>query len=202
MIPPTSWAEALALRAHADADGEVIRRVGGPSISAGRLLEDALAMAGSMSTVVGTGTGTVVATACSSGPAAATLTTAISWLGAIELPIPTALDPGVARQLMDAGSVVLTVASPARLAAEPHLIQLGESIGVSTMTVDGRWEGLAAVTDRTGPRPARRRASLGDPTAIMVTSGTGGRPKGALLCNGVGIRSGPTCLQRHGVRHR
>ncbi|WP_176458035.1 AMP-binding protein [Rhodococcus sp. 06-1460-1B] len=185
MIDPTSWAEAVELRAHADADGEVIRRVGGPSISAGRLLEDALAMAGSMAGVVGAGS--VVATAGSSGPAAATLTTAISWLGAIELPIPTALDPDVARQLMTAASAVLVVASPARLAMEPHLIRLGESVGVATMTVDGHVDGLAAVTDGTGTTPSRHRTSPGDPAAIMVTSGTGGRPKGALLGNGVGF---------------
>ncbi|MBY4128279.1 AMP-binding protein [Rhodococcus fascians] len=185
MIAPSSWAEAVELRAHADADGELIRRVGGQSISAGQLLEDALAMAGSMATVVGVGS--VVATACSSGPAAAALTTAISWLGAVELPIPTALDPEVARQLMTASGAASIVASPARLAAEPHLLRLAESMGVATTTVDGHWNGLAAVTDRTGPRPLRHRTSLGDSASIMVTSGTGGRPKGALLCNGVGL---------------
>ncbi|MFI8566551.1 AMP-binding protein [Rhodococcus sp. NPDC078407] len=185
MIAPTSWAEAVELRAHADADGEVIRRVGGQSISAGGLLDDAVAMAAALATTVGVCN--VVATACSSGPAAATLTTAISWLGAIELPIPTALDPEVARQLMTAGGVVLTVASPARLAAEPHLLGLADSVGAATMTIDGHYDGLAAVTDHTGPRPPRHRSSLSDPAAIMVTSGTGGRPKGALLCNGVGL---------------
>ncbi|GGG24826.1 ATP-dependent acyl-CoA ligase [Rhodococcoides trifolii] len=185
MIAPTSWAEAVELRAQADADGEVVRRVGGPSISAGRLFEDALAMAGSMAAVVGAGS--VVATACSSGPAAATLTTAISWLGAIELPIPTALDPDVARQLFTVGDASLVVASPARLAMEPHLIRLAESVGVAAMTVDGHFDGLAAVTDKAGTTPSRHRSTAGDPATIMVTSGTGGRPKGALLCNGVGL---------------
>jgi crotonobetaine/carnitine-CoA ligase len=182
---PNSWAEAVELRAHADADGELVRRVDGPNISAGRLFEDALAMASSLATVVEPGS--VVATACSSGPTAATLTTAISWLGAIELPIPATLDPHVARRLMTAAGAVLTVASPARLSEEPHLVDLGESIGVSMMTADGHWDGLAAVTDKTGPTPSRRRMSFSEPAAIMVTSGTGGRPKGALLCNGVGL---------------
>ncbi|MBY6537940.1 AMP-binding protein [Rhodococcus sp. BP-349] len=185
MNPPSSWADAVERRAHADADGEVIRRVGGPATSAGLLLENAVDMASSLATLIGAGD--VVATACPSGPTAATLTTAISWLGAIELPIPTTLDPRVAARLMTAAGCVLVVASPDRLIVEPHSVDLSEAAGIPVVTVAGHRDGFAALSDRTGPRPARRRTSRDDPAAIMVTSGTTGRPKGALLCNGVGL---------------
>ncbi|KQU07092.1 hypothetical protein ASG56_05950 [Rhodococcus sp. Leaf7] len=178
-------AEAVERRAHADADGEVIRRVGGSSMSAGLVLENAVDMAGSLATLVGSGD--VVATACPSGPTAVTLTTALSWLGAIELPIPITLESRVAVRLMTAAGCVLVVASTDRLSAELHSIDLAGAVGIPVVTVDGRWDGLAALSDRTGPRPSRRRTSRNDPAAIMVTSGTSGRPKGALLCNGVGL---------------
>jgi crotonobetaine/carnitine-CoA ligase len=182
---PSSWAEAVEQRASTDAGGEIIRRAGEAGISAGALLERAVDVAGALKPLVAPGE--VVATAIPSGPTAAATTTALSWLGAVELPLPTGLDRDVAGRLAAAADCVLCVATPTRLATEPHLARLGGHPSRPAITVDGPWEDLPAVDELTGPRPLRHRSSAGDAAAIMVTSGTGGRPKGALLSNGVGL---------------
>ena len=185
MTSPSSWAEAVDQRANTDPDGEIIRRAGESGISAGALLESAVDVAGALKSLVAPGR--VVATAIPSGPTAAATTTALSWLGAVELPLPTGLDSDVAGRLAAAADCVLCVATPTRLSTEPHLARLGGHPSRPAVTVDGPWEGLPTVDELTGPRPLRHRSSAGDAAAIMVTSGTGGRPKGALLSNGVGL---------------
>jgi crotonobetaine/carnitine-CoA ligase len=185
VIGPRSFAEAVAVRAHDSADRELIRSVGGPAVTAGGLLERAIDLAGSLASVAGSGD--VVATAVPSGPEAAALTTAISWLGAVELPLPDGLDPAVARRLAASTSCVTTVVTPERLAAEPHLAELGGHPARAALTLGGASPGVPAVDELTSrPTPAHR-ASLDAPAAVMVTSGTGGRPKGALLPSSAGL---------------
>ncbi|WP_159085924.1 AMP-binding protein [Aeromicrobium chenweiae] len=185
MIRPRSFAEAVELRAHAGPDGELIRLVGGSALSAGELLDRAIGLAGSLASVAGTGD--VVATAVPSGPEAAALTAAISWLGAVELPLPNGLDPAVARSLASATCCVAAVVAPERLGAEPHLIALGNHPLRPVLTIEGHVAGLPHVDEVSArPTPAHR-ADLDAPAAVMVTSGTGGRPKGALLPNGAGL---------------
>lgn len=185
MTRPRSFAEAVELRAHADPDGELIRLVGGAALGAGELLDRAIGMAGSLASVAAAGD--VVATAVPSGPEAAALTTAISWLGAVELPLPHGLDPVLARTLASSTRCVTAVVAPGRLAAEQHLAALGDHPGRALLTIGGRLAGIPHVDDLPArPTPAHR-ADLDAPAAVMVTSGTGGRPKGALLPNGAGL---------------
>ena len=185
MKSPSSWAEAVEQRAIADADGEIIRRAGESGLSAAALLEHAIDLASALGTRIAPGD--VVATAGRSDPTAAAMTTALSWLGAVELPLPAGLDHHVAGRLAAATGCVLCVATPARLAAEPHLAGIGQHPTTPALTVAGQWGNLPSVEELSGPRPARHRSSVGDAAAIMVTSGTSGRPKGALLSNGVGL---------------
>lgn len=196
MTTPSSWAEAVEQRANTLADGEIIRRAGEAGISAGALLERAVDVASALKARVAPGE--VVATAIPAGPTAAATTTALSWLGAVELPLPAGLDREVARRLTTAADCVLCVATPTRLAAEPHLADLGGHPSTPALTVDGSWDSLPAVEELTGPRPLRHRSSTGDAAAIMVTSGTGGRPKGALLSNGVGLGQAARVLRAMG----
>ena len=61
MTLPRSFAEAVELRARRDPDGELIRRIKEPAVSAGALLDRALAMAGR-------DVGTIVAVPTSKSP--------------------------------------------------------------------------------------------------------------------------------------
>lgn len=185
MTPARSLAEALELRARVDPDGELIRRVGGPALGAGALLARAVELSRSLASVVGPGR--TIATAVPSGPEAAALTTAISWLGAVELPVPVGLDAAVARGLAWSAGCATTVAVPDRLELEPHLTDLGDHPRRPLLTICGARDGMPSVDELT-PAPTRRhRPSPEQPAAIMVTSGTGGRPKGALLPNGAAM---------------
>ena len=151
MTTPSSWAEAVEQRASTDADGEIIRRAGEAGISAGALLERAVDVAGALKPLVTPGE--VIATAIPSGPTAAATTTALSWLGAVELPLPTGLDRDVAGRLAAAADCVLCVATPTRLATEPHLARLGGHPSRPAVTVDGSWQDLPTVDELAGPRP-------------------------------------------------
>ncbi|MDH6198102.1 crotonobetaine/carnitine-CoA ligase [Mycobacterium frederiksbergense] len=185
MTPGQSVAELVERRAQADPDGELIRRAGGPALTAGALFERAVQFAGCLASVVGPG-GTV-ATAVPSGPEAAALTTAISWLGAVELPVPVGLDPALARTLARSAGCATTVAVPDRLDLEPHLLDLGHHPRRPLLTIAGRRAGLPGIDELTAAPAPRRRPTLEEPTAVMITSGTGGRPKGALLPNGAAV---------------
>jgi carnitine-CoA ligase len=193
---PPSWAEAVERRARANPDGEIIRRAGEPGLSAGSLLERAIDMASALATHAGAGD--AVATAGRSGPTAATVTTALSWLGAVELPLPVGLDPYIARRLITAAGCTLCIATPARLTGESYLGGLTTDLGIPIWTVGGQWENLREVDERTGPRPSRHRASPSDPASVMITSGTGGRPKGAILPNGAGLGQAARVLRAMG----
>lgn len=185
MIRPRSFAEAVEQRAQASPDRELIRRVGGSVLSSGELLQRAIDLAGSLASVAGTGD--VVATAVPSGPEAAALTTAISWLGAVELPLPDGLDPAVARDLATSTGCVTTVVVPERLGAEPYLADLGGNARRTVLALGGSAPGVPVVDELPARPTPLHRAGLDAPAAVMVTSGTGGRPKGALLPNGAGL---------------
>ena len=185
MRPPRSVAEAVELRAQALPDGELVRRVGEPAVSAGALLDRALDLASRLVALVGPGD--TVATAVPSGPEAVALTTAVSWLGAIELPVPAGLDPAVARALARSARCVTAVVAPDRLDGESQLAALGDHIVHPLLTLVGRRDGTPALDELPARPTTLHRADLNAPAAIMVTSGTGGRPKGALLPNGAAL---------------
>jgi fatty-acyl-CoA synthase len=98
---------------------------------------------------------------------------AVTSLGAIFVPLNTRLAAGeIAYALADSGSVLLVV--------DPSLAALAPS-SVATIPVGAEYEAfLAAGDDVHVDHPV----SLDDPAAILYTSGTTGRPKGAVLTHG------------------
>jgi crotonobetaine/carnitine-CoA ligase len=136
-----------------------VRLAGAPGWTAAALWERALAIAGGLSRFVEPGT--AVATCLPPGPEAIAVTTAVSALGAVELPLSPDLDEHWVRTLMKATNCTTAVTS-----------ELGR-----TMVGDVLLNDLVADGRRVSPH----KPAPGDPAAVMTTSGTTGRVKGALL---------------------
>ncbi len=165
----------VARRAEARPDDELVRGVGGPGWSASDLWERALAIAGGLAHLVEAGD--TVATCLPPGPEAIAVTTAISALGAIELPLGREVDDRWARTLSKATRCTAVVTTSELLAALPYLHELGGPVvsadGLGGLSLDD------LIAD--GRRVSPYKSAPGDPAAVMTTSGTTGRVKGALL---------------------
>lgn len=187
MTPVRSLADAVVHRAERDPDGELVRLAGHEGWSASRLLARAEAAAAGLADFVGAGD--LVATATASGPEAVAITTALSLLGVVELPIPSSLEPSAAARLCTAARCVLVITDAERLSVEPHLATLGSHPTARLVVSDGVVTGYPSVDDlATTSRWSRNhRSACDEPAAIMVTSGTSGRPKGAILPNGAAL---------------
>jgi crotonobetaine/carnitine-CoA ligase len=171
----TSFAGAVAARAEARPDGEVVRLAGSPGWTAAALWERSLAVAGGLARLVGAGD--VVATCLPAGPAAIAVTTALSALGAVELPLGPDIDARWARTLARSAGCVTTVTTGDALHDNPFLRHLGRH---ATLPVIGGRTTLDELVAEARP-VTPRRLDPGDPALIMTTSGTTGRVKGALL---------------------
>jgi crotonobetaine/carnitine-CoA ligase len=158
-MQPVSFHGIVAQRAENRPDDEVVRLVGGPGWTAAALWERALAIAGGLSRYAEPGA--AVATCLPPGPEAIAVTTAISTLGAVELPLSPDLDEQWVRTLKKAANCTTAVTS-----------ELGR-----TMVGDVVLDDLIADGRRVSPY----KSAPGDPAAVMTTSGTTGRVKGALL---------------------
>jgi carnitine-CoA ligase len=166
-----SFALAVAGRAEAAPDGELVRLAGRPGWTAAALWQQALAIAGGLARTVGPGD--AVATILPAGPQAVAVTAALSALGAVELPLPAEVDERWARRLAAATGCALTITTAQR---PPFAGRLGRLV-----TVDGSGGVPLAELIADGRRVAPRRLDPGAPALVMSTSGTTGRPKGAVL---------------------
>ncbi|MDN3357600.1 AMP-binding protein [Actinomadura sp. DC4] len=131
--------------------------------------------------------GSTVATILENGPAAVLSWFAIHRLGAIAVPVNTALKgPLLRHQLSDAGTAVVIVQRD--LAARPaevldsiesvrHLVVVGDPAGVRVTAAVHSWDDLTAAGDGRPPAPVRP-SDLG---TIVYTGGTTGPSKGCAL---------------------
>jgi len=186
-VTPRSLAEAVALRAEADPTGELVRMAGGRGWTAAELYERAAEIARGLSRYVAGGD--TVATALPGGPETIAVTVALSILGAVELPLGDNVDDDWARRLAVTTHCVLAITDEGELSRRPVLGTLGHGGAVSTVVTGSApaavpLEELIATAAPGLPSPG---ADLSRPAVVMPTSGTTGRPKGALLPNGAGI---------------
>lgn len=182
-----SFHDAVARRAEGRPDDELVGLAGHRRWTAAELWQRSLAIAGGLATVVDAGD--VVATSLPPGPEAIAVTTAISALGAVEMPLTTELDEPWARTLARSTGCVATVATADAFRGSPYLEQLGMHPTVPAICVDGPLPGSVPLDELVaGGLPVTPRQP--DPGAIalaMTTSGTTGRKKAALLPVAAGV---------------
>jgi O-succinylbenzoic acid--CoA ligase len=141
------------------------------------MADRALALAGALAEA-GVGPGERVALWAENGPGFVLSLAASSLLGAVAVPLNTRLTAQEAAfQLADAAPRLLlhdgALADRARAAA-------AEAGGVATFPLDP----VEAFAAGGGSVPVRARIDLGDVHSVVYTSGTSGRPKGALVTYG------------------
>lgn len=130
-------------------------------------------------TAAGIHAGDRVAVQAEKSQAALALYTACVQTGAIYLPLNTAYTPGECGYFIKDAEPKLIVCDPG---AEAALRPLAEDCSAGLLTLDSSGRGTLA--DQAGPRRADfETAARGkhDPAAILYTSGTTGRSKGAVL---------------------
>lgn len=194
-----SFAAAVAARAEARPDDELVRLAGTPGWTAAALWARSLTIAGGLAKLVGAGD--TVATCLPAGLEAIAVTTAISALGAVELPLSPDVEGRWARTLAQSAGCVTTVTTGGLLRNAPFLGQLGRHATVPMIVADADPTTITNGGGRVAAEPAAiageavslddlvasgrpvglRRFGPDDPALIMTTSGTTGRVKGALL---------------------
>lgn len=184
----------LDARAAADPDAELVRFPGG-RLTVGELADGARRVAGRLAGLVPAGpvsagtvsAGTVVATCLPPGPPAVEVIFGLARLGAVEVPLALDVTQAAARNLLDRADAGLIITDASVLEANPGL---AAAITGRQVLLDGAvpalgFPPLAGLP--AGPPPARVPRP-GDPLAIMSTSGTTGRSKGAVLPHSAALR--------------
>jgi crotonobetaine/carnitine-CoA ligase len=184
-LQPRSFAEALAQRCASDPDGELLRVAGRPGLSAGEVYERSRAIARGLARFVSAGD--TVATALARGPEAVTLTAALSLLGVVELALPHGVEAKAARRIASASACRHVITDGERLRADPYLAELGNAARLATIVTDEDGPNSLESLIADGTTLPNRSPELSDPASIMLTSGTTGTAKGALLPNGAGL---------------
>ena len=166
----------------ADRTGPVLSVPGGPQIEAAELVERAGRFAASLAEL-GVAPGDRVAVQIDTSIDAVALHLGILSAGAVTVPLnPSFTAHELEHYLTDAEPRVFVVAPERRAAvadvARHHGVVHLETLGVEA---DGSLAQRAAAT--TGPAPIIDRAD-DDLAALLYTSGTTGRPKGAMLTHG------------------
>jgi fatty-acyl-CoA synthase len=148
------------------------------------VLHDATRLAHGLRSL-GVGSGDRVAHCGPNHPAALQTLFAAGMLGAIYVPVNARLAaPELEHILTDSGASVLVhglglderVAAVARALPDLSLVAVGDALPGGTS--------LAAVTEHSTTEPIDEPVDLDDTAMIMYTSGTTGRPKGAMLSHG------------------
>jgi carnitine-CoA ligase len=186
---PETLLDAFARRAATDPGAELVRFDDGAQLRIGDCWEVAHAHAHALAGCAPPGTR--VATCLEPGPAAVELIVALARLGAVEVPLAVDVTAAAARDLLRAADVRVLVAGTGALAAGeglravldavPHVVQVPEPghdplPGIPTIADLARHALPASL-----PGPA-------DPLAVLTTSGTTGRAKGAVLPHFAAVR--------------
>lgn len=132
---------------------------------------------------LGPAPGDRLATLLPNGLEAAVVPHAVSRLGLVLVPLNVRLAPGeLAWQLADCGARWLLAAPPTLALARQAVERIAGCRLVATEPVDPAVPALAELPE--AGAPLRRAIDLGQVHTIVYTSGTTGRPKGALLTYG------------------
>lgn len=168
--------DVLARRAGADPDAELVRFADGARLTVGELDERSAVLARRLAGVVGRGD--VVPTAFVPGPEQVVAMFALARVGAVELPV--ALTATNCDFLTVACSRIAVVDE--RFPAQNPVV--AEVLRTRCRVVDER--SAADLTPTELPQPPAPT----DPAVVMTTSGTTGRPKGAVLPHFAAVRHG------------
>ena len=150
----------------------------GAALSRAAFHERAARAAGAL-TALGARPGDRVVAQVEKSPEALALYAACLMAGAVFTPLNTAYTPVETAYFVGDAEPALVVADPA---AAPELEEAAEAVGARVVTLDAAGRGsFAEAVDAAAspPRPAERRED--DLAAILYTSGTTGRSKGAML---------------------
>lgn len=141
----------------------------------------------------GVAKGDIVAGVLDKSPEAILLYLAVSRLGAVYLPIHIGLTPVEI-------DYVLTDAAPRMTVCDPAHGPAMERAGRRFLTLDRFGEGSLTDGSRSLPADLETESGRGDePNALVYTSGTTGKPKGALLPNGLVIWNALALAESWGI---
>lgn len=163
---------------HAGSDRPFLLLPGGGELSHGDFI-DRTARLATVLAELGVGAGERVAVQVEKSPDALALYAACVRLGAVFLPLNTAYTPAELAYFVENSEAALFVCDPGRAGA---LASVAESAGARLETLGARGDGsLARAADSAAPRREVAERSEDDLAALLYTSGTTGRSKGAML---------------------
>lgn len=155
----------------------LFERPGQPDISFAAMRETVERLAGAL-TALGVAPGDRVAAQVEKSPEAIALYLATLQVGGIFLPLNTAYTGGEIDYFIGDASPRLFVCDPAQAGAHAH--RAGDALAVETLGAKGDGS-LMERAAQAAPREDRHPSGPDDRAAILYTSGTTGRSKGAVL---------------------
>ena len=132
----------------------------------------------------GVSKGARVAGLLDKSPEAILLYLAVGRLGAVYIPVSTDLTPPEVEYLLQDAGPKVVVCDPRVAEAIAHVSIAGGHAKVLTLDARGQGSLIAECARMPADFPVAEGAG-GDPNALVYTSGTTGKPKGAILTNGL-----------------
>ncbi|MEI4472807.1 AMP-binding protein [Frigidibacter sp. MR17.24] len=162
----------------ADRAAPVLTDAGGATLTGAALHAATMAFAGALDDL-GLRPGDRMAVQADKSPAALALYLAALTTGVVFLPLNTAYTADEVAYFVENAGAALMVGDPAKAAA---LAPIAARFGARFETLDGAGQGtLATAAGTAAPRTAATPRGPADLAAILYTSGTTGRSKGAML---------------------